>query len=109
MAKNANVNGRMIGMSMHELDRPKVTEAVAEARLMPWPSADRIKLSRRQVERLVSRYRRHGAAGSVARKRCQRSNHQLPARREVRSSTIIRAFYGDFGPTRASAKLLTLR
>jgi hypothetical protein len=45
----ANTNGGMINMSMRELDRLKVIEAVVEGRLMPWRAAERLGLSRRQV------------------------------------------------------------
>jgi hypothetical protein len=44
-----------ITMSMGELDRLKVIEAVAESRLMTWRAAERLGLSRRQVERLALR------------------------------------------------------
>ena len=104
MVDNTN-NGGMISMSMRELDRLKVIEAVVDGRLMPWRAAERLRLSRRQVERLADRYRNQGAAGLVSRKRGQRSNHQLPAGLEARALSIIREFYGDFGPTLACEKL----
>ena len=65
-----------ITMSMRELDRLKVIEAVAEARLMTWRAAERLGLSRRQVERLVIRYRDEGAAGRrfAAARRAQQSS-----------------------------------
>ncbi|RQY08305.1 ISNCY family transposase [Burkholderia stagnalis] len=92
-------------MSMRELDRLKVIEAVVEGRLMPWRAAERLNLSRRQVERLSERYRSQGAAGLVSRKRGQPSNHQLTAGLADRALTIIRERYADFGPTLASEKL----
>lgn len=52
-----------ITMTMREVDRLKVIEAVAECRLKPGQAADRLKLSVRQIERLVLRYR---AAGLVS-------------------------------------------
>jgi hypothetical protein len=42
-----------ITMSMTELDRLKVVQAVCERRLKPGQAADRLALSVRQVERLV--------------------------------------------------------
>src|SRR5690242_10127133 len=96
----------MISMSMRELDRLKAIEAVVEGRLMPWRAAERLALSRRQIERLANRYRSQGAAGLISRKRGQRSNHQLPAGLEARALVIIREFYGDFGPTLACEKLV---
>ena len=53
----------LIAMSMRELDRLKVVEAVIEQRLMPWRAAERLGISRRHIERLVARYRAAGAAG----------------------------------------------
>ncbi|CAD6555424.1 hypothetical protein LMG28140_05696 [Paraburkholderia metrosideri] len=46
-----------ITMSMTELDRLKVVQAVCERRLKPGQAADRLALSVRQVERLTVRYR----------------------------------------------------
>jgi hypothetical protein len=45
-----------ITMSMRELDRLKVVQAVCERRLKPGQAADRLSLSVRQVERLVQCY-----------------------------------------------------
>lgn len=95
----------MITMSMRELDRLKVIEAVAEARLMPWRAAERLGISRRQVERLVLRYRREGANGLVSHRRGCPSNHQLPDALVRRALTLIRERYADFGPTLACEKL----
>jgi transposase len=95
----------MITMSMRELDRLKVIEAVAEARLMPWRAAERLGVSRRQVERLVLRYRQSGACGLVSQRRGSASNHQLPGGLAQRALAIVRERYADFGPTLAAEKL----
>ncbi|WP_321782062.1 ISNCY family transposase [Paraburkholderia sp. J94] len=95
----------MITMSMRELDRLTVIEAVVEARLMPWRAAERLGISRRQVERLVLRYRESGAAGLVSRRRGNAGNHQLPDGLAQRALSIIRERYADFGPTLAAEKL----
>jgi hypothetical protein len=59
-----NTNGK-ITMSMRQLDRLKLIQAVAEARLKPGRAAERLGLSVRQVERLVLRFRAAGVAGLV--------------------------------------------
>ncbi|KVN63755.1 ISNCY family transposase [Burkholderia stagnalis] len=92
-------------MSMRELDRLKVVEAVVEGRLMPWRAAERLDVSRRQVERLVARYRASGPAGLVSQRRGQPSNHQLPEDLAHRALSVIRERYADFGPTLACEKL----
>ncbi len=94
-----------ITMSMRELHRLKVIEAVAESRLMTWRAAERLCLSRRQVERLVIRYRAEGAAGLVSQRRGVRSNHQLPQSVLDRALELIYERYADFGPTLACEKL----
>ncbi|SOE72936.1 Homeodomain-like domain-containing protein [Burkholderia sp. OK233] len=64
----------MITMSMRELDRLKVIQAVIEERLKPWRAAERLGLSRRQVNRLVHRYQASGPAGLVSARRGQPSS-----------------------------------
>jgi transposase len=94
-----------ITMTMRELDRLKVIEAVIEERLMPWRAAERLGISRRQVERLTGRYRSEGAAGLVSRRRGRSSNHQLPVDLGAQAMALIRERYADFGPTLACEKL----
>jgi predicted DNA-binding protein (UPF0251 family) len=65
-------------MSMCELDRLRVIQAVAERQLKPGRAAERLGLSVRQIERLVWRYRADGAHGLVSGKRARASNHRLP-------------------------------
>jgi transposase len=52
-----------ITMTMREVDRLKVIEAVTDGRLKPGQAAGRLGLSVRQIERLVLRYRAFGVAG----------------------------------------------
>lgn len=94
-----------ITMTMCEVDRLKVIEAVAECRLKPGQAAERLDLSVRQIERLVLRYRAAGVAGLVSGKRGRPSNHQLPAGKAQRALVLIRELYADFGPTLACEKL----
>ena len=46
-----------ITMSMREIDRLKTIQAVIDRNLRPMTAANRLQLSRRQVDRLVARYR----------------------------------------------------
>ncbi|SAL72979.1 integrase catalytic subunit [Caballeronia cordobensis] len=94
-----------ITMSMREVDRLKVIEAVVDGRLMPWRAAERLGMSRRQVERLANRYRADGAAGLVSKRRGKPGNHQLPDNLVCRALTLIHERYADFGPTLACEKL----
>ncbi|MFM0674487.1 ISNCY family transposase, partial [Paraburkholderia sediminicola] len=95
----------MITMSMREVDRLRAIQSVVDGRLMPWRAAERLGLSRRQIERLANRYRVEGACGLVSRRREHASNHQLPTGMADRALGIIRERYADFGPTLACEKL----
>jgi transposase len=69
----------LITISMHELDRVKIVEAVLGRRMKPGQAARRLQLTTRQIERLVKRYQAAGPVGLVSRRRGRPSNHELPA------------------------------
>ncbi|WP_298235635.1 ISNCY family transposase [uncultured Azohydromonas sp.] len=92
-------------MSMREVDRLKTIQAVVDGGLRVGQAAQRLGLSRRQVERLLLRYRAQGATGLLSLKRGRPSNHQLPAGLAERAIGLIRKHYADFGPTLAAEKL----
>lgn len=94
-----------ITMTMREVDQLKVIEALVDGRLMTWRAAERLGLSRRQVERLAHRYRAEGPAGLVSRRRGKPSNHQLPDTVISQALALIHERYADFGPTLACEKL----
>nr|WP_260175920.1 ISNCY family transposase [Paraburkholderia silvatlantica] len=95
----------MVTLSMRELDRLKVIQAVVDSGLKPGRAAERLGLSVRQIERLVIRYRESGAAGLTSRKRGRTGNRRLDTELAQRVLTIIRDRYADFGPTLACEKL----
>lgn len=95
----------LVTLNMRELDRLKVIQAVVELGLKPGRAADRLGLTVRQVERLVTCYRECGAAGLVSRKRGNPGNRKLDEGLALRALTIIRERYADFGPTLACEKL----
>ncbi len=68
-------------------------------------AAEKLGLSRRQVARLVIRYREDGPSGLGSRKRGHESNRQLLPGLEARARGLIRDTYADFGPTLACEKL----
>ncbi|WP_436407316.1 helix-turn-helix domain-containing protein, partial [Burkholderia vietnamiensis] len=81
----------LITMSMRELDRLKVVEAVIEQRLMPWRAAERLGISRRHIERLVARYRGNrpfrAKSGGFVRNSTQ--NHRL-SKRPISRNCVLR-------------------
>jgi transcriptional regulator with GAF, ATPase, and Fis domain len=60
---------RTITMSMRELDRFKIVQAVIDGCLQSGQAARRLQLTPRQIQRLVNRYQAQGAAGLVNRDR----------------------------------------
>jgi transposase len=92
-------------MTMRELDRFKVIQGVADGKLKPWRAAEQLRLTTRQIRRLVARLREHGPEGLVSRRRSKPSNNQLDAVTADQALSIIRDRYVDFGPTLACEKL----
>ena len=96
----------IITMSMREVDRLKVVQAVIARMLRVGVAADRLGITRRQLEGLLVRYRAEGPAGLLSRKRGMPSNHQLPEGVAQRAIALVRDRYEDFGPTLAREKLV---
>lgn len=77
----------LVTISMNELQRVKIIEAVTDGRLKPGQAAGRLGLSVRQVERLVLRYRAAGVAGLVSGKRGRPGNHH-----QIRNKRVLGVF-----------------
>lgn len=92
-------------MTMREVDRLKTIQAVVDRMLRVAQAAQRLGMSRRQIERLVSRYLDDGPSGLVSRKCGRPCNNQLAAGIAERAVELIRERYADFGPTLAAEKL----
>ncbi|MFS8934796.1 ISNCY family transposase [Cupriavidus taiwanensis] len=95
----------LVTMSMREVDRMKVIQAVADGHLARWRAAERLGISARHVRRLVLRLLEDGPSGLISRKRGRPGNRQLPPGLESRVRGLIRDSYADFGPTLAWEKL----
>ncbi|KRB83469.1 transposase [Noviherbaspirillum sp. Root189] len=95
----------MITMSMREFDRLKTIEAVAAGNLRAATAATQLQMSKRQVNRLVSRYRAEGNTAVISHQRGQPGHRQLSPGLASMALSIIRERYADFGPTLACEKL----
>ncbi|WP_412026319.1 helix-turn-helix domain-containing protein [Burkholderia cepacia] len=67
----------LVTLTMRELDRLKVIQAMVDTGLKPGRAAERLGLSVRQVERLVIRYREHGPSGVASGRRGRPGNRKL--------------------------------
>jgi hypothetical protein len=94
-----------VTMSMRELDRLKVIQAVAAGELRAGLAAERLGMCTRQVRRLAQRYRIEGPVGLISRRRNKPSNRRIREDLENQVAQILRDQYPDFGPTLAMEKL----
>jgi transposase len=92
-------------MSDGELSRLEVLRDMDQRRLTTEAAAQLLGLERRQVFRLLKRYRSEGATGLISKRRGRPSNRRKPEELRDKALAIIRERYWDFGPTLAAEKL----
>jgi transposase len=92
-------------MNRRERDRLKVLHGVCQKERSQKEAARLLRLTTRQVRRLVQRLREHGDQGLIHRLRGRPSNRRLPSELRQRVLTEYRKCYHDFGPTLACEKL----
>ena len=92
-------------MSQHEVERTSIIEQVVHKRMKQSKAGELLKVSVRQIKRLVRAYRQEGTKGLLSKRRGQPSNHQHES--QVKSSALayVHQHYADFGPTLAAEKL----
>ena len=95
-----------IALSQRERERLKVLHEVERGHLRQREAAQRLRLSERQVRRLLVRVGQEGDRGVMHRLRGQPSNRKLPERVTRRALQVLgRACYAGFGPTLAAEHL----
>jgi transposase len=94
-----------IALSQRERDRLKVLHEVQQKHLSQVAAAERLKVTDRQVRRMLLRIRQHGDAALIHGLRGQPSNRKLAARFEQKILARLRQRYADFGPTLAAEHL----
>jgi transposase len=95
-------------MSTKELSRLEVMQLLDGKRLKQAAAAELLGMSRRQVKRLIRRYRQQGAAGLVSKRRGRPSNNQLAEETRRKALDLLKSKYKGFGPTLACEKLVEL-
>ena len=94
-------------MSEHELNRIEVLAQVDGGHLSVSAAANLLNVTRRQVFRLLRRFRESGPAGIRHRLRGRGSNNRIHDARRVYGLDLVRENYSDFGPTLAAEALET--
>ncbi|MGR5150167.1 ISNCY family transposase [Photobacterium alginatilyticum] len=92
-------------MTDNELQRIKLIQDICDKRITGVEAARLLKLSPRQVYRLVKRFAEFGAAGLVSLRRGQPGNHRYDDKLKLQTLALLHQHYSDFGPTLAHEKL----
>lgn len=92
-------------MSERELNRVEVLAQVDDARLSVDNAANMMDLTRRQVFRLLKRYRQDGAAAIRHKARGKPPNNLIHKAKREYALSLIKESYPDFGPTLAAEML----
>ena len=92
-------------MSERELNRLEILAQVDDGRLTVQNAANLLDLSRRQVFRILKRYRMDGASAIRHKSRGTAPNNQIHHAKRDYALTLIKESYADFGPTLAAEML----
>lgn len=95
----------LLTMSTKELERLSIIEKVIDKRLSQMLAAAHLKLTVRQINRLVRQYKDYGAEGLVSKQRGSRSNRKYSDEKIEAIKALVKTHYYDFGPTFAAEKL----
>lgn len=95
----------MVTMSAKELRRVHVLRQLREKRITQREAGAMLRLTDRQIRRLLGRVNAEGDQGLVHRGRGKPSNRRVPEQRKTKVLELYEERYGDFGPTLAVEKL----
>jgi hypothetical protein len=94
-----------IALSQRERDRLRVLHEVNQVHLTQVAAARRLRISDRQVRRLLLRIGEQGDCAMIHGLRGRPSNRKLAAQFERKILARVRQRYADFGPTLAAEHL----
>ncbi len=94
-----------VTMSTKELRRVHVLRQLREKRITQRVAGEMLRLTDRQIRRLLGRVKAEGDQGLVHRGRGKPSNRRIPEKRKAQALQLYEQQYGDFGPTLAAEKL----
>ncbi|MFG6082632.1 helix-turn-helix domain-containing protein [Paracoccus litorisediminis] len=92
-------------MSERDLNRMSVVKEVESGHLRATDAAVLLDLSRRQLHRLLARFRAEGAPGLAHKARGRNPNNTIGIERRVEILSLVRTQFADFGPSFATEKL----
>lgn len=95
----------VLSMSRTEIDRVHVLKDLLAERIRTREAAQLLRVTTRQVFRMLKAYHTSGPAALISKKRGKPSNRSYPAIIRTEVVALIKANYLDFGPTLAAEKL----
>ena len=95
-------------MSKRELNRVEVLAQVDDGRLSVDSAANMLDLTRRQIFRLLKRYRQDGASGIRHKARGKPPNNRIHHAKRDYALSLIKENSPDFGPTLAAEMLASI-
>lgn len=93
-------------MSQTEIDRHDLVQRCIRKNLTESVTADLLRLSIRQIQRLKRAVRDRGPAGLIHGNRGKPSNRRMPEKQREQIIALLHRQYHDFGPTFAAEKLM---
>jgi transposase len=103
--QNMTFEGAIV-MSQQELQRVKILEKILDKKMKQREACKILSLSRRQIIRLLKKYRRQGVDGLLSQKRGKPSNNRFCEDVRKNVLAITKEKYADFGPTFLQEKLV---
>lgn len=94
-----------VTMSTKELRRVHVLRQVLEKRITQREAGTMLRLTDRQIRRLLGRVKEEGDQGLIHRGRGKPSNRRIAGPVKTQALRLYDTQYGDFGPTLAAEKL----
>ena len=95
----------VLSMSRMEIDRLHILRDVLGERISAREAARLMRVTPRQVFRLLKVYRADGPSALLSKRRGKPSNRSYPPVVRTEALALIKANYADFGPTLAAEKL----
>ncbi|MCY9855661.1 hypothetical protein [Vibrio mediterranei] len=95
----------LLTTSARELSKLELIQHVCDKRIRQIDATQALKLSRRQIQRLVNFFREFGPQVLISKKRTRPGNHQYCSLLKSQVLELIQTHYHDFGPTLISEKL----
>ena len=96
----------LLSMSTKELSRLEVIQRLSRKQMSQKEAGEILHLCRRQIKRLLKRYRKEGAAGLISKHRGHKAANRLSESMKKQSLDFLKTKYRGFGPTLAHEKLV---